>query len=204
MSKPPSTKSEALTENRAKGPLAVSPCPCVSVKHTNYFSCFSIVLLIKYSTAIIVSATGVFTQPTLYSIILMSISILLLSWVLLIFIDYARRKEYGTNWAFFYAIANMVNYITITFFFLCFSISVALADLNEFEELKGVNRTALILSLFLFFLPFLGYGLYLSILFFIVIDTERETVKRLELHNRSGDSPQSSPTSPKLAGYETT
>ena len=171
-----SAKTELSLETSEIKQLTVSPCPCWSIKHTSFFSCFSLILLIKKVILILFSIVGLIFAWSLGSFFTLLISSLMLVWLLFVFIQYVRKQEYGTPWAFYFAIALLINYSLLALFFFLFAVSLPFLNLMEFKELEGVNSISLYVVVYGVFLPLLAYGEYLVVLYFMVISTERDSI----------------------------
>ena len=96
---------------------------------------------------IVLSLVSLLMYWSVSSMFSLFFSLIFFGWLLLVYVHYIKTLEYGTDLAFYYSLAFLINYSLIATFFLFFAISLPFLNLLDFDELQDVNPIGLYLSL---------------------------------------------------------
>ena len=153
----------------------VYPC-CCGIKPKTFFKVFTIMIIVDQFLKMTGYLVSLFSKFDLFHLFAVLVCAFFCAWACYVYYEFIKHDTFGSINALFFSLGIMILTSVLVAGFIFYSILTLFLDLEILPEIKKINPMAFNLVLFLLVIPFFLYGVYLTVVYYLVVQKERRHI----------------------------
>ena len=149
---------------------------CKATAHQKYFENFSLFLMIYFIILFNLGISFCIFSHFIYGCLTITYSLVAFVWLVYNLSVFKNKSIFGGRSSYLFSLLLLISNLIKILIFSCLVTDSIIAEMHHIFYFKNIDPQTYFIIIFGFFTPFLGYMLYLCILYFFVVYKENRRI----------------------------